>query len=291
MDRQGPRHRGGVPPGRYGGGNDRREMVRMDRDIDDDPMDMIGGHWEDHALPNPREGMRPGRQSARGDPQGRRGAGSRDMNDLMDDMEIGPSDGNRHAGSRRARDRGASPTDDILDSVESHHDFERNAVAIGDLAMLRESRNYMMEKWRNVGGPGTGEERKRLRDNLIAINGDIAELEDGERERGGVPYGMKDPMDSMHSNSRQSYYQGGSYQEGIVGTMNDVFHYPGESSRRGERGDYSDEESKQPRHGSGHRQHRSTAGRDSDEESEYQPHGSSRSQHQSTAGRGRHSRR
>lgn len=196
------------------------------------------------------------------------------MNDLTYDMDSSPSDGGRHA-----RGRGASHTDDI----ESYHACEHNAVSMRDLPMLKESRRYMMEKLRRLGGPGTGEERRMLRDNLSIINGDIAQLEAQQREGGGgMPHGMKGPMDSMRDNPRQSFPSGrvdtmidrevGSIGEDIDrlelgrGEGSRMSRGMGGPARRGERGDYSDEES------------------------EYQPHGARRGQYESTAGHGRYSR-
>ena len=314
----------------------------MDRDIEDDSMEDLGGHWEDHPVRNPgEEGMGPSRNPTRGGPQGRRGAGPRDMTDLMDDMELGPRGGGRRAGGRKA-----SHMDDLSDGVESdsygghaggrHLDFERNAVSIRDLPMLKESRAFMMEKMRSLGRGGSVEERRMLQENFDMITEDIAGLEEEQREGGKMPRGMGGPMDGRGSNPRQTRTGGRGTQdirheqhEGHKHVFSDHGHrhvlseLPALKDERAGRMkelkecaktgdeimcemmehdievvtgiiDRLESEKRQggkvPR-GTGAPTRRGEQGDYSDDESEYQPRGSRRGQPESAARRGRHSGR
>ncbi|CAD6576952.1 MAG: hypothetical protein ASARMPREDX12_008063 [Alectoria sarmentosa] len=102
MEPHGPRRRGG-PPGMY--------------DDTSDSMDNIGGHWDDHPVRG--FGEDGSRRSTRGGPHGRRGAGSRDMTDLMDEMDL-------HERQRRAGGRDLSHIDAMLDE-EDRHERQRRA--------------------------------------------------------------------------------------------------------------------------------------------------------------------
>ena len=189
-------------------------------------MGNIGGHWEDHPVRGFREDG--SRRSTRGDPHGRRGAGSRDMTDLMDEMDL--HEGQRRTGGRdlshidamldevdlherehRAGGRDRSHIDAMLDDMESDphqggaggraHGYERSHLTMQDLPMLKETRAYMMEGTKNA---RSGEERRTLQVKFNMMAEDIARLEYERRESGKMPRGMGGPVAGTGSNSRQS---------------------------------------------------------------------------------------
>ncbi|KAL9134988.1 MAG: hypothetical protein Q9175_003821 [Cornicularia normoerica] len=191
MDRREPRYRGG-PPGKHGDGTNRLsdaedsvierkkslnrqrwgKMARLDRDSNDE--DNVRGLWEEYPTrESDDEGMNSGRRSTRGGPGGRRGVGSHDMDDLMEDMDL--------------NQRGES--------------YDDSDLIISDLPILRERRAYIMETLKHA---ENAVQRRNLKDNLEMIKEDIARLEYGQRGSGKMPRGMGAPSGSMDSNSRQS---------------------------------------------------------------------------------------
>ena len=166
-------------------------------------MEDVGGHWEDHPIRD-QESMDPGRRSARGGSQGRRCVVSRNVNELMEDMELN---------ARGGRSPGGEPSRSIalLDSIYwiirqaraggRGIDHEPGSLNISDLPMLRESRAWMAEILKNS---GSRKERLMLDGSLNMLREDIARLEYGQREIGNVLHGMRPPKDSIDSNPRPS---------------------------------------------------------------------------------------
>ncbi|CAF9921609.1 MAG: hypothetical protein ALECFALPRED_001839 [Alectoria fallacina] len=191
-----------------------------------DSMDNIGGEWDDHPVRG--FGEDGSRRSTRGGPHRRRGAESRGMTDLMDEMSL--HERQRRAGGRdlshidamldevelhereqRAGGRGTSHIGAMLDDMESDprqggagggaHDYERSHLTVRDLPMLKERRAYMMEGMKNA---RNGEERRTLQVKFNMMTEDIARHEYERRESGKMPRGMGGLVAGTASNSRQS---------------------------------------------------------------------------------------
>ena len=226
-------------------------------------MDNIGGHWDDHPVRG--FGEDGSRRSTRGGPHGRRGAGSRDMTDLMDEMDL-------HERQRRAGGRDRSHIDAMLDEVELHerehraggrdrshidamlddmesdphqgraggrvHGHEGSHLTMQDLPRLKENRAYMMEGIENA---RSGEERRKLQLKFNMVAEDIARLEYERRESGTMPRGMGGPVAGTGSSSRQSR-AGGRVPREMGGPM-------GRRDREGYADEESDDYPLEPRRG------------------------------------------
>ena len=320
MDRRRPRPQG-EPPGRHGDGSnqlsDAEDSVilrkqnlrrRSDRERDDEFMDNVGSWGPDPA----RDLMYYGQRSTRGGPQGRRGAVSYDRNDFMDDMDsFGPRGG--CAGNKMARHMDA-----ILAEMESTEreartgardiDDHFNTLIMDDLPTLRGSRAYMMETLKTL---RSGEERRRLRDNLDMVTEDIARLEVEQRESGSKPRRMGASMQSMDSNPRGGRAGGQSMsyldkpdlatlRQSHVETKESLRRLSkngtGKQRRNLEQGllmieediariEYQHRESNKMARGIGAQTRRRGQEDYSDEESDFQPRGSHRGYRESAAGR------
>ena len=224
MERGGPRY-GGEPPERHGDGRNRlseaedsvimrknslrrqSQGTMMDSDSESESArDNVGGHWEKHPdnlMRRPYDDEDDGeeeaeninfvRRSTPGGFQGRRGAESHGLNDLVGDMDLNALRG-------RAGYRGPNTPEATLDDLREYDD-ELNGFSVKDLRSLREGRASMME---SVKRPKNHEGRSILEDNLNRIAEHIARLKYIQYESGKTPHGIGAPAARIDSPSRRA---------------------------------------------------------------------------------------